>query len=80
MAANLKEACRIKSVIYSADHQSHENGFCCQIAWKAQQAIIQMRPYSNKLNAMMKNIMTYSDGEGAAEYAKSVWIRNRSSS
>lgn len=71
MAANLKEVrSRIKSVISTQQITKAMKMVSAAKLRKAQQAIIQMRPYSNKLNAMMKNIMTYSDGEGAAEYAK----------
>ncbi len=37
---------------------------------RAQQAIQQMRPYSNKLNGMMSNIMSFSDGLGAEIFGR----------
>lgn len=71
MAANLKEVRnRIKSVISTQQITKAMKMVSAAKLRKAQQAIIQMRPYSNKLNAMMSNIMTFSDGDGAAAFGK----------
>ncbi|HRI01196.1 MAG TPA: ATP synthase F1 subunit gamma [Saprospiraceae bacterium] len=71
MAANLKEVRnRIKSVISTQQITKAMKMVSAAKLRKAQQAIIQMRPYSNKLNAMLSNIMTYSDGEGAAAFGR----------
>ncbi|MDQ3142233.1 MAG: ATP synthase F1 subunit gamma [Bacteroidota bacterium] len=71
MAANLKEVRnRIKSVISTQQITKAMKMVSAAKLRKAQQAIVQMRPYSNKLNTMMSNIMSYSDGDGAAEFAR----------
>ena len=71
MAANLKEVRnRIKSVISTQQITKAMKMVSAAKLRKAQQAIMQMRPYSNKLNVMMSNIMTFSDGEGAAAFGK----------
>lgn len=71
MAANLKEVRnRIKSVISTQQITKAMKMVSAAKLRKAQQAIVQMRPYANKLNDMMKNIMSFSSGDGAAEFAK----------
>lgn len=43
---------------------------------KAQQAIQQMRPYSEKLNAMLTNILSNLDGDSSTPYGKEREIKN----
>lgn len=43
---------------------------------RAQQAIVQMRPYATKLNNMLVNIMSFSDGQGAEAFARATEKKN----
>lgn len=71
MAANLKEVRnRIKSVISTQQITKAMKMVSAAKLRRAQQAIVQMRPYANKLNAMMSNIMSFSDGQGAEAFGK----------
>ncbi|MEP7194930.1 MAG: ATP synthase F1 subunit gamma [Saprospiraceae bacterium] len=72
MAANLKEVRnRIKSVISTQQITKAMKMVSAAKLRRAQQAIVQMRPYANKLNSMMSNIMSYSDGNGAESFGRS---------
>ncbi|MEO6189400.1 MAG: ATP synthase F1 subunit gamma [Saprospiraceae bacterium] len=76
MAANLKEVrSRIKSVISTQQITRAMKMVSAAKLRRAQQAIVQMRPYANKLNVMMSNIMTYSDGLGAESFGKSTEMK-----
>ncbi|HRG32963.1 MAG: ATP synthase F1 subunit gamma [Saprospiraceae bacterium] len=77
MAANLKEVRnRIKSVISTQQITKAMKMVSAAKLRRAQQAIVQMRPYANKLNAMMKNIMSFSDGQGAEAFARATEKKN----
>jgi len=70
--ANLKEVRnRIKSVISTQQITKAMKMVSAAKLRRAQQAIQQMRPYANKLNDMMSNIMSFSDGQGAEAYGRS---------
>lgn len=69
--ANLKEVRnRIKSVISTQQITKAMKMVSAAKLRRAQQAIQQMRPYSNKLNGMMSNIMSFSDGLGAEIFGR----------
>lgn len=69
--ANLKEVRnRIKSVISTQQITKAMKMVSAAKLRRAQQAIQQMRPYSNKLNNMLSNIMSFSDGQGAEVFGK----------
>ena len=71
MAANLKEVRnRIKSTISTQQITKAMKMVSAAKLRRAQQSIVQMRPYANKLNAMMSNIMSFSDGQGAGNFGK----------
>ena len=70
--ANLKEVRnRIKSVISTQQITKAMKMVSAAKLRRAQQAILQMRPYANKLNQMMSNIMSFSDGQGAEIFGRS---------
>lgn len=69
--ANLKEVRnRIKSVISTQQITKAMKMVSAAKLRRAQQAILQMRPYANKLNQMMSNIMSFSDGQGAEIFGR----------
>ncbi len=71
MGANLKEVRdRIKSVISTQQITKAMKMVSAAKLRRAQQAIVQMRPYSNKLNAMLSNIVTGMGGGIDVSYAK----------
>lgn len=76
--ANLKEVRnRIKSVISTQQITKAMKMVSAAKLRRAQQAILQMRPYANKLNQMMSNIMSFSDGQGAEIFGRSTEKENR---
>jgi len=48
---------------FPADHQSDENGQLAAKLRRAQDSIIQMRPYAQKLQELLSNIVSSSDGD-----------------
>jgi len=69
--ANLKEVRnRIKSVMSTQQITRAMKMVSAAKLRRAQQAIVQMRPYATKLNAMLVNIMSFSDGQGAEAFAR----------
>jgi F-type H+-transporting ATPase subunit gamma len=69
--ANLKEVReRIKSVINTQQITKAMKMVSAAKLRRAQGAIVQMRPYSNKLNQMLDNILANTDGATSIEYAK----------
>lgn len=69
MGANLKEVReRIKSVISTQQITKAMKMVSAAKLRRAQQAITQIRPYSNKLNAMMTNILSNLEGDAASVY------------
>ncbi|NOT38497.1 MAG: ATP synthase F1 subunit gamma [Saprospiraceae bacterium] len=75
--ANLKEVRnRIKSVSSTQQITKAMKMVSAAKLRRAQQAIVQMRPYANRLNAMMSNIMSFSDGQGAEAFGKPTEKKN----
>ncbi len=75
--ANLKEVRnRIKSVISTQQITKAMKMVSAAKLRRAQQAIIQMRPYATKLNSMLSNIMSFSDGQGAEVFARTTIRKN----
>ena len=63
MAANLKEVrTRIKSVISTQQITKAMKMVSAAKLRRAQQAIVQFRPYSNALGEMLSNVLAASDG------------------
>ena len=63
MAGQLKEVRnRISSVQSSADHQGYEMVSAAKLR-RAQDAIIQMRPYAKKLQEVLSNIVSNTEGD-----------------
>ena len=64
MAANLKEVReRIKSVISTQQITKAMKMVSAAKLRRAQQAIVDMRPYADRLNTMMVNILANADGD-----------------
>ncbi|MEZ5040481.1 MAG: ATP synthase F1 subunit gamma [Saprospiraceae bacterium] len=71
MAANLKEVrIRIASVKNTQQITNAMKLVSAAKLRKAQQAIQQMRPYANKLNEMLRNILSNLDGDADTEFGK----------
>ncbi len=71
MGANLKEVReRIKSVISTQQITKAMKMVSAAKLRRAQEAITSMRPYAEKLNDMLVNILSNSDGEGASAYGE----------
>lgn len=69
MGANLKEVReRIKSVKSTQQITKAMKMVSAAKLRKAQQAISQMRPYANKLNAMLKNILSNLEGDANTSF------------
>ncbi len=70
MAGNLKEVReRIRSVQNTQQITKAMKMVSAAKLRKAQQAIVQMRPYANKLNAMLRNILSNVEGDLAIDLA-----------
>ncbi|MBK9270687.1 MAG: ATP synthase F1 subunit gamma [Saprospiraceae bacterium] len=75
--ANLKEVRnRIKSVMSTQQITKAMKMVSAAKLRRAQQAIVQMRPYATKLNNMLVNIMSFSDGQGAEAFARATEKKN----
>lgn len=71
MAGGLKEVReRIKSVINTQQITKAMKMVSAAKLRKAQNAIVQMRPYSDKLNKMLSNILSNLDGGGSTTFGK----------
>lgn len=77
MGANLKEVReRIKSVISTQQITKAMKMVSAAKLRRAQQAIVQLRPYSEKLNEMLSNILSNLDGDGSSVYNTEREVRN----
>ena len=77
MAENLKEVrARMKSVVSTQQITKAMKMVSAAKLRKAQQNIQQMRPYAKKLNQMMRNILSFSDGDGAELYSRETEKKN----
>ncbi len=75
--ANLKEVRdRIASVISTQQITKAMKVVSAAKLRKAQGAIVQMRPYANKLNEMLVNILSYLDGDGSTVFGTARPIEN----
>jgi len=71
MAANLKEVRdRIESVKNTQQITKAMKMVSAAKHRRAQDAITRMRPYSNKLDAMLRNILSNLDGEGGTAFGQ----------
>lgn len=71
MPANLKEIReRVRSVQNTQQITKAMKVVSAAKLRKAQQAIVQMRPYADKLNAMLRNILSNVDSDLAIDFAK----------
>ncbi|MBK7344542.1 MAG: ATP synthase F1 subunit gamma [Saprospiraceae bacterium] len=71
MAANLKEVReRIKSVIGTQQITKAMKMVSAAKLRRAQQAIVDMRPYADRLNTMMVNILANADGDLNSDFGK----------
>ncbi len=71
MAANLKEVReRIRSVINTQQITKAMKMVSAAKLRKAQQAIVQMRPYADKLDEMLRNILSNLEGEASTVFGK----------
>ena len=71
MGANLKEVReRIKSVLSTQQITKAMKMVSAAKLRRAQQAITQMRPYADRLNKMLVNIMSNLDGGGSSAYSQ----------
>ena len=69
MAANLKEVReRIKSVLSTQQITKAMKMVSAAKLRKAQQAITQMRPYANRLNKMLVNILSNLEGDANTSF------------
>lgn len=69
--ANLKEVReRIKSVISTQQITKAMKMVSAAKFRKAQQAIVQLRPYANKLSEMLANILSNLEGDAGTDYGK----------
>lgn len=69
MGANLKEVReRISSVINTQQITKAMKMVSAAKLRKAQQAVVQIRPYSNKLNEMLSNILANTEGEFSSTF------------
>lgn len=77
MGANLKEVRnRIKSVTNTQQITKAMKMVSAAKLRRAQDRIVQMRPYSNKLNDMLSNIVSGSSGDLSIDFAKDRDIKN----
>jgi len=77
MGANLKEVRdRIKSVKSTQQITKAMKMVSAAKLRKAQQAIVQMRPYANKLDEMLTNILSNVDGDASTSFGKERKIEN----
>lgn len=77
MAANLKEVReRIKSVINTQQITKAMKMVSAAKLRKAQQAIVQMRPYNTKLNDMLGHVITSLGGDAEIKLAKKREVKN----
>ncbi len=75
--ANLKEVRdRIASVISTQQITKAMKVVSAAKLRKAQQAIVQMRPYADKLNSMLSNIMSNLEGGGSSSYGTARDVQN----
>lgn len=71
MGANLKEVRdRISSVKSTQQITKAMKMVAAAKLRRAQDAIVQMRPYANKLNEMLRNILSNVEGDVTAEYSR----------
>jgi F-type H+-transporting ATPase subunit gamma len=71
MAANLKEVReRIKSVISTQQITKAMKMVSAAKLRRAQQAIVEMRPYANRLNVMLGNVLANTQGDFNSEFGK----------
>lgn len=71
MGANLKEVReRIKSVINTQQITKAMKMVSAAKLRRAQQAITQIRPYSDRLNKMLKDILANTDADGSSAYGQ----------
>lgn len=77
MGANLKDVRdRIKSVISTQQITKAMKMVSAAKLRRAADAIVQMRPYSEKLNEMASHILSNTDGEAASKYSEKRPIKN----
>lgn len=77
MGANLKEVRdRIKSVKSTQQITKAMKMVSAAKLRKAQQAIVQMRPYANKLSHMLSNILSNIDGDASTSFGEEREIKN----
>ena len=77
MGANLKEVrLRIKSVISTQQITKAMKMVSASKLRRAQQAIVQFRPYSNKQNEMLSNILSNSDGDSSSSFGVERAVEN----
>lgn len=77
MAGGLKEVReRIKSVISTQQITKAMKMVSAAKLRKAQTAIVQMRPYADRLNRMLSNILSNLDGDASSSFGKSREVKN----
>lgn len=77
MAGGLKEVReRIKSVISTQQITKAMKMVSAAKLRKAQTAIVQMRPYADRLNRMLSNILSNLDGDASTSFGKSREVKN----
>ncbi|MEY4927608.1 MAG: hypothetical protein RI894_2044 [Bacteroidota bacterium] len=77
MGANLKEVrIRIKSVISTQQITKAMKMVSAAKLRRAQQAITQFRPYSNKMNEMLTNLLASADGDASTSFGTTRDIQN----
>ena len=77
MGANLKEVReRIKSVISTQQITKAMKMVSAAKLRRAQDAIVKMRPYSNKLNEMLTHILSNGDGQSTSSYGTAREVNN----
>ena len=75
--ANLKEVReRIRSVGNTQQITSAMKMVSAAKLRRAQQAITDMRPYAEKLNEMLRNILANLDGDGGTSFGKERLLKN----
>lgn len=77
MAGGLKEVReRIKSVINTQQITKAMKMVSAAKLRKAQNAIVQVRPYADRLNRLLSNILSNLDGSGSTSYGKAREVKN----
>ncbi len=77
MAGGLKEVReRIKSVMSTQQITKAMKMVSASKLRKAQNAIVQLRPYSDRLNRMLSNILSNLDGDSSTSYGKARPVKN----